>query len=334
MDTDKREWPVVGVDVGGTKIAAGVVDAAGRISGQVKLPTDTNQPEAVLESVERAVRASLDAAGLSISMVKGVGIGVPGVVDPEAGIGIEAANLGWHNVPVKTILEEKLGVSCFIENDVGAGALGESLYGAGRGFENMVYLSLGTGVAARAILGGHLYRGVHGLAGEIGHVSLGGGKQACRCGGQGCLEAYTAGPALSAQAREALEAGQSSLMTELCETTREIRAETVFEAADRGDRLAGEILAEAGRHLGQAILLLVASYDPQAVVLGGGLVQGREGLVKAIRAGMEEWSRQMPLFRPVLEIMPLLVSGLKNDGPVLGAAAIFNNREKNLSPVK
>ncbi|MBN9391174.1 MAG: ROK family protein [Chloroflexi bacterium] len=330
MNTEKREWPVVGVDVGGTKIAAGVVDHLGRISGQVKIPTDTSQPVAVLDSVENAVRASLSATGLNLSQIRGVGIGVPGVVDPEAGIGVEASNLRWHNVPVKSILEEKLGVTCYIENDVGAGALGESLYGAGQGYHNMVYLSLGTGIAARAIVGGDLYRGVHGLAGEIGHVNLGGGNRACRCGGTGCLEAYAAGPALAVQAQEALAAGQSSLLTELVATPQEIRAETVFEAAARGDKLAGEILAGAGRHLGQAILLLVAFYDPQAIVLGGGLVQGREELVKAIRVGMEDWSRQMPLFRLVLEVMPLKVSGLKNDGPVLGAAAIFNSREKEI----
>jgi glucokinase len=328
MDKGKSESPVVGVDVGGTKIAAGVVDAAGRITGQVKIPTDTSQATTILDSIERAVRTSLAAAGLELSQIKGVGLGIPGVVDPLEGVGIESANLGWRNVPVKARLEKRLGVTCYIENDVGAGALGESLYGAGRGFEDMVYLSLGTGVAARAIISGKLYRGTHGVAGEIGHISLVGGAKVCRCGGQGCLEAWASGPAIAAQAQEAVQAGRSSLLPGLVRDTGEIRAETVFEAASGGDRVANEIVGEAGRNLAHAIFMLAALYDPQAVVLGGGLVQGRDELVKAIRAGMEYQAKQSPLFLPVVEAMPVRVSELKNEGPVLGAAAIFNSRKQ------
>src|SRR4051812_28066695 len=200
MEKGISNLPVVGVDVGGTKIAAGVIEGSGRITGQVKIATDTSQSVTILDSIEQAVRASLRASGLDLSQIKGVGLGIPGVVDPEAGIGIESANLGWRNVGVKALLEERLGVTCYIENDVGAGALGENLYGAGRGFDDMVYLSLGTGVAARAIIGGKLYRGTHGVAGEIGHISLVAGEKICRCGGQGCLEAWASGPAIAAQA--------------------------------------------------------------------------------------------------------------------------------------
>ncbi len=328
MKTEKSELPVVGVDVGGTKIAAGVVDAVGRITGQVKIPTDARNATTILDSIEQAVRASLEAAGLNSSQIKGIGLGIPGVVDPVAGVGMESANLGWHNVPVQALLEERLEVTCYIENDVGAGALGESLYGAGRGFESMVYLSLGTGVAARAIIKGNLYRGTHGVAGEIGHISMGAGDRACRCGGKDCLEAWASGPAIAAQAQEAVQAGKGSLLIELVGTAQEITAETVFEAASKGDRVAFDIVTLAGRNLAQAVFILAALYDTQAVVLGGGLVQGRDELVKAIRAGMEYQLKQSPLFGPVLEGMPVRVSELKNGGPVLGAAAIFNSRTK------
>jgi glucokinase len=152
----------VGVDVGGTKIAAGVVDTNGHIYGRVKLPTDTSQPAMTLRSIAAAINATLETAGVEPAQLAGIGLGVPGKVDPEQGIALLAVNLGWHNVPVKHWLEEQFGISCAVENDVSAACLGEGLYGAGRGMTNMLYLSLGTGIAARMLIEGRLYRGTNG----------------------------------------------------------------------------------------------------------------------------------------------------------------------------
>ena len=202
---------VVGVDVGGTKIAAGVVDAQGQVYGRIHLPTDTSQPKMTLQSIVAGITGALRAARISPLHISGVGLGIPAKVDPEHGIALLSVNLGWQNVPVKRWLEETLGLPCVIENDVCAATLGESLYGAGRELgrqANLVYLSLGTGVAARAMIEGRLYRGTNGLAGEIGHVIFVPGGPLCRCGARGCLEALAAGPALARKAQEEVQAGE------------------------------------------------------------------------------------------------------------------------------
>lgn len=316
---------VVGVDVGGTKIAAGVVDTQGKVFGRVKLPTDTSRPEMTLQSIAAGVTGALHAAGVSSSHISGVGLGIPGKVDPENGIGLLAVNLGWQDVPVKRWLEEALGLPCVVENDVSAATLGESLYGAGRelgGLANLVYLSLGTGVAARAMIEGRLYRGTNGLAGEIGHAIFVPDGPLCRCGARGCLEALAAGPALARKAQEEIQAGRGSLLQELLARSPKPTAELVFEAATRGDSLAQQILAEAGSHLAYAVYLLAIAFDPQMVVLGGGLAQGNGPLIEAILSGVARWVEQSPVFREILDPGAVRLSALQQDAGILGAAAL------------
>lgn len=316
---------VVGVDVGGTKIAAGVVDAQGQVYGRVQLPTDTSRPEMTLQSIAAGITGTLRAARISPPHISGVGLGIPGKVDPEHGIGLLSVNLGWQDVPVKRWLEEALGLPCVVENDVGAATLGESLYGAGRelgGLANLVYLSLGTGVAARAMIEGRLYRGTNGLAGEIGHAIFVPGGPLCRCGARGCLEALVAGPALARKAQEEVQAGRASLLQELLARSPKPTAELVFEAATQGDSLAQQILAEAGSHLAYAIYLLAMAFDPQVVVLGGGLAQADGLFIEAIRSGVTRWLEQSPVFREILDLGAIRLSALQQDVGILGAAAL------------
>jgi glucokinase len=313
---------VVGVDVGGTKIAAGVVDTQGQVYGRVKLPTDTTRPEMTLQSIATGVISAIKAAQVSLEQISGVGLGIPGKVDAENGIGVLAVNLGWQDVPVKSWLEKALGLPCTIENDVGAAALGESLYGAGRGMANQVYLSLGTGIAARVISEGKLYRGAHGLAGEIGHAVFEPGGPLCSCGARGCLEALASGPALVRQAQEAIQAGQTSLLRDAFAHNLVPGAELVFEAAARGDRLAQRILSKAGSHLAYAIYLLAMAFDPQVVVLGGGLAQTEGLLIESIQSGVAYWRTQSPIFRQILAPDAVRVTSLKQDVAILGAAAL------------
>jgi glucokinase len=321
--TGNGRW-VVGVDVGGTKIAAGVVGANGQVQGRVKLPTDTSRPEMTLQAIAHAVKEALQGAGLEASRVNGIGLGIPGKVDPATGVSLLAVNLGWQDVPVKSWLENQLNLPCAIENDVAAGALGESLYGAGKGLENLVYISLGTGIAARVIIEGRLYRGSSGLAGEIGHISFDPNGPVCRCGGTGCLEALAAGPALAQQAEAALQAGRSSLIRELPGYGPKLSSELVFEAASQGDTLANEIITGAGSHLAYAIYMLAMSFNPQAIILGGGLSQAGNPLIAAIETGLAQWVPRSPIFREVMRQTTLKTAGLTRDAGIVGAAAVFN----------
>ncbi len=318
---------IVGVDVGGTKIAAGVVDTNGHIYGRVKLPTDTSQPEMTLHSVAAAINATLEAAGVEPAQLAGIGLGVPGQVDPAQGIVLLAVNLGWHNVPVKFWLEEQFGISCEVENDVSAACLGESLYGTGRGVRNMLYLSLGTGIAARMLIEGRLYRGTNGMAGELGHAIFVPNGPRCNCGANGCLEALASGPALVRLAHEKLATGQASLLRDLPDYPSTLAAEQVCEAATREDDLAWQTLNEVAAHLGYAIHLLAMAFDPQCIILGGGMAQ--EGpLLNAIRAAVVRLAEQSPIFREILPQEAIRLSSLKLDAGILGAASLVSTRLK------
>ncbi|GLV54022.1 glucokinase [Dictyobacter sp. S3.2.2.5] len=317
---------VIGVDVGGTKIAAGVVDALGQVYGRVQFSTDTSRPEATLRTVAHAVRSAIQAAGVSPAHIRGVGLGIPGKVDVENGVSVFAVNLGWRDVPIKRQLEADLAVPCRVENDVNAAALGEYLYGVGRGTANLVYLILGTGIAARVMISGQLYRGTNGLAGEIGHAIFVADGPPCRCGAQGCLEALAAGPALARSARDAVASGSPSSLQEVLNRGSELTAEHVCQAASQGDGLAMRIITEAGEHIAHAIYLLSLSFDPQVVVLGGGLAQV-EILMDAVQARVARKAEQSPIFRDIYHAQLVRLTGLKQDAGILGAAALVASPE-------
>jgi glucokinase len=324
------EGLLVGVDVGGTKIAAGVVDARGQVQSRVQIPTDTGGAEKTLQSIATGIVEAIRAAGIEREQIRGIGLGIPGEVDPESGIGLFAANLHWKNVPVKRWLEDALGIPCAIENDVSVAALGEHLYGAGRTerdskADTMVYLSLGTGVAAKAIIGGKLHRGSHGLAGEIGHTVFVPDGPLCACGTRGCLEALAAGPALAKRAREALQAGHVSLLQEQDQAT--LTAHHLFSAIAQGDSLSRQIVAGAAKQLAYAVYLLAMTFDPQVIVLGGGLAHEENPLIEGIRAGVAQWVELSSIFREFWRADMLRLTALKRDVGILGAAALLAGGE-------
>ena len=313
---------MVGVDVGGTKIAAGVVDADGQIYSRIQLPTDTSSTEATLQSIADSITEAVHAAGINPAQIGGIGLGIPGWIDAKNGIGLYSVNLGWRNVHVKQWLEERLDRPCFIENDVSAASAGESIYGAGKGMKNLVYLSLGTGIAAGIIIGGRVYRGAHSLAGEIGHTAFVADGPRCLCGGRGCLEALAAGPALARKAQAAIEAGRRSSLQQVLLRKATITAEEIFVAATQGDNLALEVLAEAGAQIASAIYLLAMAFDPHVVILGGGLALEDGPFITAIRSELQSRSEASPVFREIITSAAVRLTSLKRDAGILGAAAL------------
>ncbi|GHO85083.1 ROK family protein [Dictyobacter formicarum] len=316
------ETVIVGVDVGGTKIAAGIVDAHGQVAGRIQMPTDIRDPEHTLQSIASAIKTSIEASGITPSRVKAVGLGIPGMVDPEQGICLLAVNLNWQNVAVQRWLEQELGLPCAIDNDVSAATLGESIYGAGQGMQDMVYLSLGTGVAARAIIHGQLYRGAHGMAGEIGHLVVMPDGPLCRCGARGCLEALAAGPALALAAQTAIAAGKETQLQVYQQRHGTIRSEHIFAAAADNDALALHILRQAGEHIAYGIYLLTMTFDPQLVVIGGGLASDQSPLLIAIRTRAAHLLAQSSASRAMLSTEAIQVTSMQRDAAIIGAAAL------------
>lgn len=311
----------IGVDVGGTKIAAALVDSDGRITHRVQRATDVSGVEATLTSIQAAIEAVLADAGPTASDIVGVGLGIPGKVDPVRGLGLLSVNLGWRDAPVVATLEAALGVPCRIENDVSVGALGEARYGAGRGRDSLVYLSLGTGVAARTVIEGRLYRGAGGLAGELGHLVADPDSLPCKCGARGCLEAIASGPGIAARAQQAVDAGAATTLRELA-AGGPVTTRMVFAAADAGDALAQAIVERTGQYLGRAVEDLIMLYDPDIVVLGGGLAQAGNRLTAAIVRELDRLAAESYVFRDMWQPERLAVSALGPDVALLGAAAL------------
>jgi glucokinase len=317
---------VIGVDVGGTKIAAGLVDSEGRIFNPIRKPTNTSSPEASIQSIASVVDTVIVQSGVERKIIQGVGLGIPGLVDPVLGVGIASVNLQWRDVPVKAQLEEMLDISCTIENDVRAAAMGEACYGAGQGVKNLIYISIGTGIACGIILEGKLLHGSNGLAGEIGHAMIDIYGPLCKCGGYGCFEALAAGPAIATTAISKMQFYQDNLLLELCEKKIEtLTSEMVFQAAEQGDPLAKETLDIIGSYVAFVLQFLILAYDPQLVVLGGGVPLTGNLFFEPVLKRLQKRAAESWVLAKALKPGLVQLTSLGENIGILGAAALVSS---------
>lgn len=277
---------VLALDVGGTKLAAGLVRADGTIASRLVAPALREAgPDDMIRRLIGLGRDALEAAGLErdgVPAVDAIGIAIGGPLDPERGVIQSPPNLvGWDDVPLVAIVEDALGRPAAVENDATAAAIAEWRFGAGRGREvrHLVYLTVSTGVGGGLILDGRVYRGAAGNAGELGHLTVDWQGRPCGCGRRGCLEAYASGTNIAARAREALATGESSSLAAL--TT--ITARDVAEAAAAGDPLATRVWDETTAMLGSAVANLLDVFNPELVVLGGGVTRAGGQLLRPVR---------------------------------------------------
>jgi glucokinase len=312
--------PVLGLDIGGTKLAAGVVDGSGRVLSFLVEPTLAEEGAAhgvhrLLELGQRAVAES----GLDWSEISSVGIGCGGPLDAERGILVAPPHLpGWHDVPIAGLAEEAYDRPAALENDATAGAAGEHLYGAGAGTRNMVYLTISTGVGGGVVLAGRLYRGASGNGGELGHVTVDWRGRRCKgCGRRGCLEAYVSGTSIAERAAEAAAADGNSSLARLAEPT----AADVAQAALAGDALAQAVWAETVDALACGLTSIVNLFEPELVVLGGGVTRAGEQLVGPVRERV-----RADAMKPAAAAAEIVQSALGDHVGVVGAAAIVHER--------
>ena len=259
---------LLGIDVGGTKVAFAIGDAAGNLLASQRRPTSPSgrgaiDVAAMIEDLRRLVRET----GASLRDVDAIGVSVPSPLDPARGVVLNPPNLpGWHEVPVRDLLHEAFGVPVFVENDANAAALAEWHFGAARGFDHVVYLTMSTGVGGGLILGGRLYRGVLASAGEFGHAPVEWDGEPCPCGQRGCLEAYVGGGAWTRRLRQIAPPGSHA--TQLAGSRDALKPEHVVEAARVGDAFALAELARWNHYVARGIVWIVMGLAPQAVVLG------------------------------------------------------------------
>jgi glucokinase len=260
------------IDLGGTKIFAALVDEHGRIIASERRPTEAAQgPDAVIERTVASLRAAAAGAGLRVEALQAVGVAAAGPVDAKRGTLTNPPNLpGWTEVPLAARLQAALGLPAVLENDANASAVGEHSFGAGRGADDMVYLTISTGIGAGLIVGGRLYGGASGAAGEVGHMMVLPDGPLCGCGRRGCLEALASGTGIAREGTAAVEARRSPLLAQLAGEWGEVTSEVVAIAAERGDAAAQAILADAALYLGIGLMNLAHLLNPAVIVIGGG----------------------------------------------------------------
>jgi glucokinase len=264
----------LGIDIGGTKILTAVADAQGRmLSGDYSRTRAEEGVQAVVSSVLESAGRSLEQAHISAAELSAIGIGAAGLSNPETGILFTSPNLpGWEDVPLRDIVEREFGRKAFLINDANAAALGELYFGAARGARNFVYITIGTGIGGGIIIDGKIYTGSAGIAGEVGHMVVDDDGAQCNCGSRGCWETLASGTAMEREARGAIERGaQTSILKYADGKIENIGAKAIEKAARAGDKLANELISRTAYYLGVGLANLINIFNPELIVIGGGL---------------------------------------------------------------
>ena len=318
MTDAKNRSPILGVDIGGTKVAVGLVDHDGRIVSQGRKPMVAN---GTAEAGLQAVLGAIDSLASSSKVdIHSIGICAPGPLDPKAGVVLNPPNVPcWRNFPLAEKISSRYRVPVRVDNDANAAALAETRWGAARGFRYVFYATIGTGIGSGIVLDGRIYHGHSGAAGEGGHVSIDYRGPRCGCGKLGCIEALAAGPAIAGRARAKLGTGHSS--SRILERSKgdvtAVTSEMVGQAYADGDSLAREILQETVEILTPWIGNIIDLLDPDVVVMGGGVAAMLKPFFGEIKNGLPRWC-----VNPSASEIPLVMAYYGADAGIAGGAAL------------
>jgi glucokinase len=314
---------VLGIDIGGTNLVVGSVAEDG--SALHSLASEPTLAEAgekdVLDRLIALARRTIEQTRREVpgAEIMGIGVGAPGPLDTKSGIVLLTPNLGWENLPLRRIIHERLGLSAALDNDANCAVLGEWWMGAARGTQTAIGITIGTGIGGGLIVDGKLFHGASDCAGEIGHTTIDIEGRRCKCGNYGCLEAYASGPNIALRAIEEIQAGAESRLPEYVGgDLRKITAQTVYQAAHDGDDLALEVVNDTARFLGTAIANLVNVFNPEVVVICGGVTLAGDHLFVPLR---REVTRRA--FKPAVSVCRIVPCELTGTAGVYGAAKVF-----------
>ncbi|HTO97177.1 MAG TPA: ROK family protein [Myxococcales bacterium] len=327
----KRDELYLGVDVGGVNVRAGVIDSSGHILGQEKHRLLSKEPPQVAEAVLRAAKTACGAAGMPFSEMKGMGLGVAGMIDRGQGLVRSAPALGWRDVPFLRLLQARTPrTPLWIASELSVSAWGERAVGGGKGANDLIVVLVGATVGAGIVMAGRLHEGASGAAGELGHVVVAANGRQCSCGQRGCLEAYAGGQSLAAWARDDLRialaaaraAGQrypgvGRKLLDLVGEPEKVTVTAMEKAAHEGDDLSRRLLDEAGQFLGIVLANLVTTLNPARLLLGGGVLLGSPRMTRAAIAGIDAHSTKAS--RAALQIS---TPELGDEAGMVGAALL------------
>jgi len=316
---------VLAFDLGGTKFAFGVVAENGDILGSDKIETLAKQgPEQAIQRVNLAAQALLKKLNIKPEELIGIGIASPGPLDIAKGCVDGSPNLpGWTGYSIVKGLSDFFNLPARMDNDANAAALGEYKFGAGKNKKNMVYITVSTGIGGGVIVDGRLMRGANGNAAELGHLTLNIAGPACPCGANGCLEMYASGTAIARRTREAIQAGAQSQILNLAGSVEDITTHHILTALEKDDALAQKIWNETTEYLGRGLAVVINSFNPEVIVVGGGVTAAGDLLFKPVREKALRYA--FPRLAAVCSIVP---AGLGSNVGVVGAAACaFENAQ-------
>jgi len=320
---------VVGVDLGGTNVRAALIASTGDIVAQARRSSLQEQPaEATLQQIVDACLEVISEHGITPSNVLGVGIGLPGIMDTDSGVCFWSPNFPkWKDVPIGATVSAGLGIPAYILNDAKCAALGELVYGAGKGVRNMVMITLGTGIGGAFVVDGRLLIGPNGSIGEVGHQTIDPAGARCGCGNFGCWEAIAARDAIIDRADRKLQAGRVSTLREMAPRGG-LTPAVISRAANEGDAVAREVMDEIGGLIGIGVTNLINMLNPERFVIGGGISQAGELLLGPIRRTVA--SRAVPMQGKTAEIVLALLGDCAG---VMGAGALVLDRLRDITPV-
>ncbi len=308
----------VGVDLGGANLRVAVVNLENNIVAKIRKKTNASEGrDKVFRRMINAIYEAIESSRIEKDKIKGIGVGIAGLIDHERGVCLYCPNIeGWENVPVKRLMEEEFVIDTSVEDSSRAMALAEHWSGVARGIDNFIFVNVGVGIGCAIFIHGKLYRGVGGIAGEFGHITIDEAGPRCNCGNYGCLETLASGPAISRRARQAIEEGVVSLIERLIEGKLEnITPEIVVEAARRGDKLAFNIMEKTGEYLGIGIADMINIFNPELIVVGAGVSQAGDILLEPLKRTVK--ARALQLSSSMVDIK---VSQLDDNAGALGAA--------------
>ncbi len=316
---------VVGIDMGGTKILASVIDDSGRILSRKKTATIATQgTQSIIDRISDLVDSVIQKAEIEKQKISAIGIGAPGPIKSEEGIVVFAPNLGWHNVPLKQSLEHKTGLLTYLDNDVNVGTLGEYAFGAGRGKKSIVGIFVGTGIGGGIIIDGKLFYGSSSTAGEIGHTIIKVGGPKCGCGNRGCLEAIASRTAITKQLRRRiLIQKEESILPKLNGNQLDtIKSGSIAKAFRQGDKPTVKVIKKATKYIGISIASTVNFLNPETIILGGGLIEALgEEVIKRIRHFAKKYAIQH-----AMSGVEITTAQLGDDAGIIGAAVLAQQK--------
>jgi len=312
----------LGIDIGATLIKMGIVTREGRLVHKARIETEKMAgPSHFVEMAKEATSKLMADASLDGQAIGAIGIGAPGWVEHDKGIVRDLTNIpDWRDFPLAREMEPATGLKCFVDNDTNVMAVGELIHGAGRGYRNLVCITLGTGVGGAIVIDGAIYRGAHGSAGELGHVTLDFNGPQCACGGVGCLESYVGNRFIVGRALEQIERdpdkGRGSVLLGMAGGRPEnITTRLLAEAAEKGDEIALDIWAQTARFLGIALAGLANVFDPECFIIGGGVAKAGPVLFDRMKETMEALAMNEFGYST-----PLIKAELGEDAGIIGAA--------------